>query len=107
MMPIPSDPYQGWKEVMVIIPRGILYGALVAWRRNLRASMLARAWSDIFEGWFEVRVSRPRAVPPNSRQTQADRLATISVMSSCCSSGEKARTSATTEVSSDCGAWWR
>ncbi len=44
--------YQGWKQVMVIIPLGILYGALVAWRRNLRASMIAHAWSDIFEGWL-------------------------------------------------------
>jgi hypothetical protein len=31
---------------------GILYGALVAWRRNLRASMIAHAWSDLFEGWL-------------------------------------------------------
>jgi membrane protease YdiL (CAAX protease family) len=44
--------YQGWKQVMVIVPLGILYGALVAWRRNLRASMIAHAWSDIFEGWL-------------------------------------------------------
>jgi membrane protease YdiL (CAAX protease family) len=44
--------YQGWKQVIVIVPLGILYGALVAWRRNLRASMIAHAWSDIFEGWL-------------------------------------------------------
>jgi uncharacterized protein len=44
--------YQGWKQVMIIAPLGILYGALVAWRRNLRASMIAHAWSDIFEGWL-------------------------------------------------------
>lgn len=44
--------YQGWKQVMVIAPLGILYGALVVWRRNLRASMLAHAWSDLFEGWL-------------------------------------------------------
>jgi hypothetical protein len=44
--------YQGWKQVMVIVPLGILYGALVAWRRNLRASIIAHAWSDIFEGWL-------------------------------------------------------
>jgi uncharacterized protein len=43
--------YQGWKQVIVIVPLGILYGTLVAWRRNLRASMIAHAWSDIFEGW--------------------------------------------------------
>jgi CAAX protease family protein len=44
--------YQGWKQVIVIAPLGILYGALVAWRRNLRASMIAHAWCDLFEGWL-------------------------------------------------------
>jgi membrane protease YdiL (CAAX protease family) len=44
--------YQGWKQVIVIVPLGILYGALVAWRRNLRASIIAHAWSDVFEGWL-------------------------------------------------------
>jgi uncharacterized protein len=44
--------YQGWKHVIVIVALGILYGALVAWRRNLRASMVAHAWSDIYEGWL-------------------------------------------------------
>jgi len=43
---------QGWKQVIVIVPLGILYGTPVAWRRNLRASMIAHAWSDIFEGWL-------------------------------------------------------
>jgi membrane protease YdiL (CAAX protease family) len=45
--------YQGWKQLMVIIPLGILYGALAAWRRNLGANMIAHAWSDIFEGWLK------------------------------------------------------
>jgi hypothetical protein len=36
--------------VIVIAPLGILYGVLVAWRGNLRANMIAHAWSDIFEG---------------------------------------------------------
>jgi membrane protease YdiL (CAAX protease family) len=44
--------YQCWKQAMVIAPLGILYGALVAWRGNLRASVIAHAWSDIFEGWL-------------------------------------------------------
>jgi membrane protease YdiL (CAAX protease family) len=44
--------YQGWKQVIVIAALGILYGALAAWRRNLRANMLTHAWSDIFEGWL-------------------------------------------------------
>ena len=51
--PMPADPYQGWKQVMVIIPREILYGVLVAWRRNLRPGMIAHAWSGIFEGWLK------------------------------------------------------
>jgi membrane protease YdiL (CAAX protease family) len=45
--------YQGWKQVLMIAPLGILYGALVAWRRNLRASMIAHTLSDIFEGWLK------------------------------------------------------
>jgi CAAX protease family protein len=45
--------YQGWKQVMVIVPLGILYGALAAWRRNLRANMISHAWSDLFEGWIK------------------------------------------------------
>jgi membrane protease YdiL (CAAX protease family) len=45
--------YQGWKQVVMIAPLGILYGALVAWRANLRASMIAHLWSDIFEGWLK------------------------------------------------------
>jgi membrane protease YdiL (CAAX protease family) len=44
--------YQGWSHVIVIVALGILYGTLVAWRRNLHASMLAHAWSDLFEGWL-------------------------------------------------------
>ncbi|MGA6961625.1 MAG: type II CAAX endopeptidase family protein [Candidatus Acidiferrales bacterium] len=47
-----AHTYQGWKRVIVIAVLGILYGTLVAWRRNLRASMIAHAWSDIFEGWL-------------------------------------------------------
>lgn len=44
--------YQGWKQVIVIAVLGILYGALVAWRRNLRASMISHAALDVFEGWL-------------------------------------------------------
>jgi hypothetical protein len=47
-----THTYQGWRHVIVIVALGILYGALVAWRRNLRASMIAHAWSDIFEGYL-------------------------------------------------------
>ena len=45
--------YQGWKQVLMIAPLGILYGALVAWRGDLRASTIAHTWSDIFEGWLK------------------------------------------------------
>jgi membrane protease YdiL (CAAX protease family) len=45
--------YQGWKQVVVIAALGILYGALAAWRRNLRANMIAHAWSDVWEGWLK------------------------------------------------------
>ena len=46
--------YQGWKQVIVISALGVLYGALAAWRRNLRANMIAHAWSDIWEGWLKM-----------------------------------------------------
>ena len=45
--------YQGWKQVIVISVLGVLYGALAAWRRNLRANMIAHAWADIWEGWLK------------------------------------------------------
>jgi uncharacterized protein len=45
--------YQGWKHVVVISALGILYGILTAWRRNLRANMIAHAWSDVWEGWLK------------------------------------------------------
>jgi membrane protease YdiL (CAAX protease family) len=47
-----AHTYQGWKQVIVIFALGVLYGVLAAWRRNLRANMIAHAWSDIFEGWL-------------------------------------------------------
>jgi membrane protease YdiL (CAAX protease family) len=46
--------YQGWKNVVVITTLGVLYGALAAWRRNLRANVIAHAWSDIWEGWLKL-----------------------------------------------------
>jgi uncharacterized protein len=50
--------YQGWKQVVVISVLGVLYGVLAAWRRNLRANMIAHAWSDIWEGWLKFVVWR-------------------------------------------------
>jgi membrane protease YdiL (CAAX protease family) len=46
--------YQGWKQVIVISALGVLYGALAAWRKNLRANMIAHAWSDVWEGWLKM-----------------------------------------------------
>jgi membrane protease YdiL (CAAX protease family) len=45
--------YQGWKQVIVITALGVLYGALAAWRRNLRANIISHAWSDLWEGWLK------------------------------------------------------
>lgn len=45
--------YQGWKNVVVITALGLLYGALAAWRRNLRVNMISHAWSDAWEGWLK------------------------------------------------------
>lgn len=45
--------YQGWRPVLVISLLGILYGALAAWRRNLRVNIAAHAWTDLFEGWLK------------------------------------------------------
>jgi|SRR5450755_1108732 membrane protease YdiL (CAAX protease family) len=45
--------YQGWKNVVVIVVLGALYGLLVLWRKNLRSSMLAHTWSDIWGGYVK------------------------------------------------------
>lgn len=50
--------YQGWKNVIVISVLGALYGALAAWRGNLRANIVVHAWTDFWEGWFKIVVWR-------------------------------------------------
>lgn len=50
--------YQSWKAVVVICVLGVLFGALAAWRRNLRANILVHAWSDVWEGWLKFLVWR-------------------------------------------------
>jgi uncharacterized protein len=45
--------YQGWKNVTVICVLGVLYGALAAWRKNLRVNIISHAWSDFWEGWLK------------------------------------------------------
>jgi uncharacterized protein len=48
-----AHSYQGWRNVLVICALGVLLGALAAWRKNLRANMIAHAWADIWEGWLK------------------------------------------------------
>jgi hypothetical protein len=50
--------YQGWTNVIVISVLGVLYGILAAWRKNLRANVVAHAWSDIWGGWLQMLVFR-------------------------------------------------
>jgi membrane protease YdiL (CAAX protease family) len=45
--------YQGWQNVVVISVLGVLYGALAAWRRNVRANIVLHAWTDVWEGWLK------------------------------------------------------
>ena len=47
-----SHGYQGWKNVVVISILGMLFGILAVWRGNLRANIVAHAWSDIWGGWL-------------------------------------------------------
>ena len=50
--------YQGWKNVIVISVLGVLFGALAAWRRNLRANIIVHAWADFWSGWLKFVVWR-------------------------------------------------
>jgi len=50
--------YQGWRNVVVISVLGVLYGALAAWRKNLRVNIISHAGSDIWEGWLKFVVFR-------------------------------------------------
>ncbi|MGA7108481.1 MAG: CPBP family intramembrane glutamic endopeptidase, partial [Terracidiphilus sp.] len=50
--------YQGWRNVVVISVLGALYGALAAWRRNVRANIVVHAWGDVWEGWLKFVVWR-------------------------------------------------
>jgi uncharacterized protein len=50
--------YQGWKHVTVICVLGVLYGALAAWRKNLRVNIISHAWTDVWEGWLKFLVWR-------------------------------------------------
>jgi membrane protease YdiL (CAAX protease family) len=50
--------YQGWRQVAVISVLGVLYGALAAWRGNLRVNMMTHAWGDVWNGWLKMVVLR-------------------------------------------------
>jgi membrane protease YdiL (CAAX protease family) len=50
--------YQGWRNVAVISVLGALYGALAAWRGNLRVNIMTHAWGDVWEGWLKFVVWR-------------------------------------------------
>jgi uncharacterized protein len=50
--------YQGWKAVIVISVLGVLFGALAAWRKNLRANIIVHAWADVWSGWLKMVVWR-------------------------------------------------
>jgi len=50
--------YQGWKNVIVICVLGVLFGALAAWRRNLRTNIIVHAWADVWSGWLKFVVWR-------------------------------------------------
>lgn len=47
-----SHGYQGLRAIVTIILFGFLYGSLVFWRKNLRAAMVAHAWSDVYAGYL-------------------------------------------------------
>ena len=51
-----AHAYQGWKNTVVISVLGILFGALAAWRKNLRANIVVHAWADIWGGWLGAMV---------------------------------------------------
>ncbi|MGA3071590.1 MAG: CPBP family intramembrane glutamic endopeptidase [Terracidiphilus sp.] len=50
--------YQGWKNTVVIMVLGVMFGALAAWRGNLRANIVVHAWADTWEGWLKFVVWR-------------------------------------------------
>jgi uncharacterized protein len=47
-----AHAYQGVQLVVIISILGMLYGWFAAWRRNLRANMMAHGWTDIWSGWL-------------------------------------------------------
>jgi hypothetical protein len=46
--------YQGGQNVAVISFLGVFFGALAAWRRNLRGYVIVHAWADVWGGWLQL-----------------------------------------------------
>ena len=44
--------YGGWNSVIECCMIGVLWGALAAWRRNLRANIIVHAWQDVCSFWL-------------------------------------------------------
>jgi membrane protease YdiL (CAAX protease family) len=53
-----AHAYQGWKNTVVISVLGVLFGALAAWRKNLRSNIVVHAWADVWGGWLQHLVWR-------------------------------------------------
>ncbi|MGE5176028.1 MAG: CPBP family intramembrane glutamic endopeptidase [Hyphomicrobiales bacterium] len=47
--------YQGVRNVITITVLGLVYGAVVVWRRNLRPTMILHAWMDVVGGILGAR----------------------------------------------------
>ncbi|MGD0910250.1 MAG: CPBP family intramembrane glutamic endopeptidase [Terracidiphilus sp.] len=50
--------YQGWVNVVVISFLGMLFGAMAAWRGNLRVNIVSHAFTDFWEGWLKFVIFR-------------------------------------------------
>jgi len=48
---------RGWRMVVTICVLGWFYGALAAWRKDLKPNIAAHAISDVWEGWLKHLIS--------------------------------------------------
>lgn len=46
-----SHAYEGGRRMVLVGLLGAMLGALAAWRKNLRPSMIAHTWQDVFAGF--------------------------------------------------------
>lgn len=56
-----SHAYEGGARMILVGLLGAMLGALAAWRKNLRPSMIAHTWQDVFAGFglYVLRKLRP------------------------------------------------